>query len=470
MAQTDAIAGFNPFERRWERTRRTIYNSLAHYDSNLKLQPELAEKWSLAADGKSMTFKLREGVKYHSGREFTSADVKFSLEFAAGDERTLQRPMYQMIKQIETPDKYTVVLRMAAPNANIFDLIDVTHAIDKETINDSAKIGIGTGPFRVDKFVPSDRIEMVANKDYWDKGKPYVDRYVSRIVPDPSAMAVWVESGEVDCVWRASYSDAARLQASGGKVLVDTGAQGSGMFDVGINTKLAPFTDKRVRQAIAWSIDRERFCRTVTQGISKPTCLIWPPHSWAYQKDLEGKIGYDLDKAKALLKEAGLEKGFETEILTSAKRQFGYGELAQLLQADLKKIGINAKLADVEPAQYDSRTQQGDIAILAHTYGRANMDPATTLTAAKSWYSEKDKGWTHFESAEYDRLRTELQTELDHEKRVKLARAVQELALDQCFTLPVAGSGSIWLYASYLKGLRYDFVDAPYAEDFWLDK
>jgi peptide/nickel transport system substrate-binding protein len=150
-AQTDTFYTFDPYKRNWYRVRRTVYNSLAHYDHNLSLQPELAERWDLAPDGKSITFKLRQGVKFHSGRELTSEDMKFSLEYAASDELVLQRPMYQMVKRIETPDRYTLTLRMDAPNAGIFDLIDAAHAIDKETIADSAKTANGTGPFKLDK-------------------------------------------------------------------------------------------------------------------------------------------------------------------------------------------------------------------------------------------------------------------------------------------------------------------------------
>jgi peptide/nickel transport system substrate-binding protein len=469
-AQTDTFYTFDPYKRNWYRVRRTVYNSLAHYDRNLTLQPELAEKWDLAPDGKSITFKLRQGVKYHSGREFTSEDMKFSLEYAASDELVLQRPMYQMVKKIETPDRYTLTLRMDAPNAGIFDLIDAAHAIDKETIADSAKTANGTGPFKLDKYLPNDRIEFVAFKDYWDKGKPYMDRYIARIIPDPSALAMNLESGAVDAVWRISYLDAVRLKDSGGKFVVDMGPPGVNIFDVGLNCKLAPFNNKKVRQAIGWAIDRARFSKTVTQSLSDPTCLVWPPQSWAYFKDLQGKIGYDLDKARALLKEAGYEKGFDAEILTSSKRGFGYGDLAVMLQADLRKIGINAKVSDVEVAQYDARTQKGDIQILAHMYGRANLDPITTLTAAKAWYTEREKGWTHFESEEYDGLRRQLGATLAKDNRIPLARKIQELLLDECPTLPVAEAPQPWVLGSYIKNFAYDMDNNPYLDEIWLEK
>jgi peptide/nickel transport system substrate-binding protein len=469
-AQTDTFYTFDPFQRNWYRVRRTLFNTLAHYDQTLTLQPELATKWDISPDGKTVTFKLREDVKYHSGRPFTSEDMKFSMEYATGSELSLQRPIYQTIKSMETPDKYTFVMKFDSPNAGVFDLIDCTHAVDKESVKDFANNGVGTGPFKLEKYVPNDRFEAVAFKDYWDKGKPYADRYVARLIPDVSALAVNLESAAIDAAFRISYLDAVRIKGLTGKFVVDMGPGGENVFDIGLNTKLEPFTDKRVRQAVAWCMDRSRFAKTVIQGLTDPTCLIWPPSSWAYQKDLQGKIGYDLEKAKALLKDAGLANGFETEILTASKRSFGYGDLAVMLQSDLAKVGIKAKVADVEVAQYDARTQKGDIAILAHVYGRANLDPITTLTGAKAWFTEAEKGWTHFESDEYTKLKKDLSSTLEREKRLPMVRRIQELALDECFTIPVAEGPVPWGLASYIKNWTVDMQNNPFLGEVWLDK
>jgi len=466
----DSFSTFNPYAQRFQRIRRTLYDALACYDREMNLQPQLAEKWQFTDGGKTVTFKLREGVKYHSGREFTSADVKASLTFAANDVNTIQRPLYQIVKQVELPDKYTAIFRLDKPNATIYDLIDTLPMIDSETIEDSAKIGVGTGPFKLDKYIPNDRIEFVAFKDYWDRGKPYLDRFVARIIPDANAMSVNLESGAVDCITRVDFGDAVRFKGLGGKFVIDMGPSGYAIFDIGLNTKLEPFTNKKVRQAIAWSIDRDRFCKTVLQGLVAPTCLIWPPHSWAYQKEQEGKIGFDLEKARNLMKEAGVGGGFDTEILTSRQTMPGYGPLAVILQSDLQKVGIRAKITDIESTQYANRTMKGDIAILVHAYSKANIDPASTLTGAKAWYPEKESGWTHFESAEYEKLRQDLATTVDRQQRVPIARKIQELALDECFTISVAQSPSIWAVGSYVKGLWYDYNDSIYAEGIWLDK
>jgi len=451
---------------------RALYNTLARYDSQLQLQPELAERWEFSADGKTLSLKLRQGVKFHSGREFTSADVKPSLEFGQKNEKVTMRGTYQTVKQVEAPDKYTVVLKFDSVTPASSDILDTLYIIDKETIEDRNRLAIGTGPFKLDKYIPNDRAEFAAFKDYWEVGKPYLDRYVMRVIPDLSALILNLESGAIDCAWRISNMDASRLQGAGSKYVITTGAPGLGSFDIAINVTAEPFQNKKVRQAIAWSIDRERFCKAVMRGLVQPTCLMWPSHSWAYFKELEGKVGYNLDKAKSLLKEAGLDKGFQTELLTSSKRQFGYGELAQILQADLRKIGIQARVLDVETALYDTRSLvKGDIITMVHTYGRANRDPGSLVTGARAWTNGwKEGNWTYFESAEWERWRKELTSTLDQEKRKAAARRLQEIALEECFSIPVAPSLPVFAYANYLKGFGVTMDNSIYVSDVWLEK
>ena len=451
---------------------RALYNTLARYDAQLRLQPELAEKWEFSADGMALTLKLRQGVKFHSGREFTSADVKPSVEFGQKNEKVTMRGTYQTVKQVEAPDKYTVVLKFDRVTTAAYDILDTLYIIDKETIEERNKSAIGTGPFKLDKYIPNDRAEFVAFKDYWETGKPLLDRYVMRVIPDVSALVLNLESGAIDCAWRITNMDAARLQGMGGKYVVTTGAPGLGAFDIALNVTVEPFKNKKVRQAIAWSVDRERFNKTVMRGLSQPSCLMWPSHSWAYFKDLEGAIGFDLEKAKALLKEAGLEQGFQIEMLTSSKRQFGYGELAQILQADLRKIGITARVVDAEPAVYDNRSLvKGDIQMMVHTYGRANRDPGSLVTGARAWTGGwKEGNWTYFESAEWERWRKELTSTLDMDRRKAAARKLQEIALDECFTIPVATSLPVFAYASQVKDFAVTMDNSIFVGGVWLDK
>jgi ABC-type oligopeptide transport system substrate-binding subunit len=139
-------------------------------------------------------------------------------------------------------------------------------------------------------------------------------------------------------------------------------------------------------------------------------------------------------------------------------------------QADLKKLNIDAKLLDVEPALYETEIQSGKLVMMTHAYGRSARDPGTTLTGAKAWYAESEGGWNHYEGAEYARLRKEMQSTLDRPTREKLARQIQQLMLDEAFTNPVAGVPRMWVYGNYVKGLTYNMDNYIFAGDVWLAK
>ena len=473
IAQPQSISEFSPARpgSRHSVYFRALFNTLIQYDDKLQPQPDLAEKWSVAADGKSITLKLREGVKFHSGREFTSADVKDTFAFLTTTEAAaVALTMFKAVSQVETPDKYTATLKFDAVYPGMFDILDMLYIIDKETIADRAKTAIGTGPFKIDKYIPNDRVELVASKDYWEKDKPYLDKVIIRIVPDTAALAVNLEAGAIDCAFTPSFTDLVRFKNAGDKYVISMGAPSTNVHDIGVNCKVEPYTDKRVRQAVSMSIDRDRFCKTILQGLVKPTTLVWPANSWAYFPDLEGKMGYDLEKARALLKEAGLEKGFDTEILTASTSNFGHDALPQIIQADLKKLNVNAKVVDTDSTQRVARENKKDVVLLMHSYGRANRDPGTTLVGTKAYMNGKEGSYNNFESAQYDSLRAELQSTLDQAKRKATIRKLQELILDECFTITVAEAPLPWAYAKALKDFAVTADNAPYLGSVWLDK
>ncbi|MCL5108974.1 MAG: ABC transporter substrate-binding protein [Chloroflexi bacterium] len=470
---TANLADFNPVQTAIATyyIMRPMFSTLIRQDYQLMAYPELAEKWDISADGKTVTLKLREGVKYHSGREFTSADVKFSWEYASTEPSTTQIALFKQVKAVETPEKYVAVMKLDDLNTGILDLLDTLYMLDKETFPASkANTAIGTGPFKLDKYVPNDRFEAVAFKDYWDKGKPYVDRYVGRTIPDVGSLSINLESGAIDAMQGVGATDIVRLRGTG-KFGVFDGAPGVAFYAVSLNCKTPPFDNKKVRQAIAWSIDRARFCRANLAGLSQPTTLIWSPASWAYFQDLEGKLGYDLSKAAALLKEAGFEKGFDTEIVTSAKTNQGYFDLANVLQGDLAKLNIKAKIIDLDTAGWrDTFVNKREYAIGMYSYGRANRDPGTVLTAAKGFTNDKEGGLARFESPQWDSLRKDFNSTLDRQKRIPIARQIQEFALDGSWNLTVAPTVNAAVYANYVKGYSTDLDNSPLAGYVWLDR
>jgi peptide/nickel transport system substrate-binding protein len=472
MGRVSAVDEFNPVNLTSGHVPflRSIWNSLGRYDANLTLQPDLAEKWDFSADGKKLTLKLRQGVKWHSGREFTSDDVKVSVNFGQTADRSLLKALYSSVKSVDTPDKYTAVMNFDSVNPGAFDILDTLYMVDKETIEQRSNQAIGTGPFKLDKFIPGDRVELVPNKDYYE-GAPYLDRYIVRQIPDAAALAINLESGAVDCIYNAPFVEVVRLQGAGGKWVVNQGAPSAQVYDIAMNTQMPPFDNKKVRQAISFAIDRDRFCKTVLRGLSEPTTLMYPKFSWAYPKDLEGTNAYNMDKAAALLKEAGFANGFSTELVASTQAVPGSGDLAQMLQADLAKLSIKATINDVESAQYNSRTQtKRDVPLMTHSWGRSGRDPGSMLTGAKAWYTDAEGGWTRFTNPQYEQLRKDLQATLDRDKRVQLCRQIQILILDEVPMAPVGPVPMMFIHASYLKGFANDRDNSLYTAKMWLDK
>ncbi|MDA8219034.1 MAG: ABC transporter substrate-binding protein [Dehalococcoidales bacterium] len=449
---------------------RALYNMLVRLDYDLNPQPELAESWKVSPDGLTLALKLRQGVKFHSGRDLTAEDVKFSHEWALDPANGAHlRPAYQLIKELKVVDNYSIELSFDKPNPLIFDALDTLCIYDKSTIGDISKTDVGSGPFMVDKYIPPNEIHMKRFDDYWDKGKPYVDEYQLKSIPDAAALVINLEAGAVDATWSPSFLDVARLKGQKGYA-VDGGLGTPSIFHIAVNVTSGPLSNKKVRQAINHAIDRERCVRTALSDLVEPTWLNWPKGSWAYFPDLEGRYPYDLDKAKALLAEAGHADGFETSILLSKAINPPQFDLGQILQADLAKIGIKARIENVESGLYPGRIIAGKFEMAVHNYGRANRDPGTMLAATNIWLDKSEGGQIGFQSPDYVRWRTEAASTLDMEKRKALYRQIQEWFLDESFSMPIAPNQSFWLYRDYVKDLRFGPEWTPLMDNVWLDK
>nr|MDA8219361.1 ABC transporter substrate-binding protein [Dehalococcoidales bacterium] len=338
---------------------RSLYGCLVRLDKDLNPQPEMAESWQFSPDNLTMTLKLRQGVKFHTGRDFTSEDVVFSWQYAK-DPTTGSpqlRQLYGLIKDIKTPDKFMAELKFDAPNPVIFDALDTLCMFDKTAVDKIGTKDAGSGPFMVTNYVPNDYFTAKRFPDYWQKGQPYMGEVVFKVIPDPAALVINLESKALDAIWAPSLTDVPRLKTVAGLVS-EPGAGAQGMFHL-MAKNTGPFANKKVRQAMNYAIDRERIAKQVLSGTVEYTCLHWPRGSWAYFADLEGKYKYDLEKAKALLAEAGFANGFDTNFLCSQKANPPLLGIAQIVQADLAKLKINAKIEDVEATIYEGRTTKG---------------------------------------------------------------------------------------------------------------
>jgi len=448
---------------------RGLYNTLTRYDNDLQPQPELATDWAFSEDGLQLTLNLRSGVKYHSGRDFTADDVLFSLQ-AAQDETyaALNRALLLPITAT-APSPTAVILSTEQPYAAMFDALDGLFIIDKETAEPNfPETGVGTGPFKQGELIPGDFARFDRFDDYWGGPAP-LDAFELRPTPDLAAMAIALESQSIDVAWRLNYQDYVRLQESGDFTMLP-GAEAALYYDIAMDTTHPVLSDKRVRQAVNWAVDRQRFVDTILNGIVGSTSIPYPQASLAYEEELANKFQKNLDQAKALITEAGHPDGFTAKLMTSTKRNPGMIELAQILQADLGTIGVTLEIEDLEPTVYDPRYLDSDFEMVIHTFGRANKDPATLFGGARAWYTDPALNPSKFTSDRYAELVNQGATTLDMARRKEIYHEITVLIQDECFCFPVAEQPRVWGMAGHVKDFVYSPDNMPLWHQVWLDK
>lgn len=439
-----------------------LYNSLVVLDKDMRPQPELAESWQFSDGDRTLTLKLRQGVKFHSGRELTSEDVKFNLERIQDPEsKANARPLALLVDKIETPDMQTVVLKLKRVAPNIFDLLDLTYIMAPESAPDIEKSGVGTGPFKLQEWRSGESAKFTRFPDYFKSGLPLLDEVVVRVLGDATSMIVGLEEGSIDIIERFPAQEAARLKKMQGVQVNDVFA--GFIADILFNTQEKPFDNKLVRQALNLAVDRQRMIDAAMGGIGEPWCLPFPKNSIAYNADVATGCKQDLEQAKRLLEQAGLGSGLEFELLISTAVLPASPLQAQVWQADLAEIGVTARIADVESAEYFDRHMNGKYEVALHQFRGANRDPDSLFLSVIPWYTKNN--FSKFESPEYTRLVEEAGSTADVEKRKALYKDLSELILDEAFVLCIAPAPSLFGFQNRVQGLGWNVEGLPKYEN-----
>jgi peptide/nickel transport system substrate-binding protein len=455
-------------------TVQLAYDKLAVYDSQMQPRPMLAESWDIGDDLTAFKFNLRKGVTFHNGREFTSDDVKYNVQRVQDPKlAALVATLGQQaawFTDIETPDKYTLVLHTDKPRPGVFDFLRNFNIVDKETIEGpNAKTAInGTGPFKFVEWTSGDHITMVKNSNYWQTGKPYIDQLRISILRDPQAMATQFEASSLDVMYAPALTDAVRLKEDPRNQAV-INAQGGAFFYVNLNVTNPIFADKQVRQAMNYALDRDRIAGTVLQGlVGGPIDLPWPQNSPAFDSAQNNAYPFDLAKAAALLKEAGVSN-VNTEITYSTANFAGeYASTAQIYQADLASIGVTTTLKPVDGPTF---TQQG----FAQSYagvrigagGGANVVDAASLLQGGNAYNYANN-FSGFKDDTYANLVNAASSEPDTARRKQLYSQLNDYLLDQSFTYAYAYSPTTIVVGPTVHNLQFDGSGALAYVDAWV--
>jgi len=345
-----------------------LYDRLVDYDLDLNIYPGLAYKWEISPDGLTYTFHLYQNVTWHDGVKFTSADVKFTFDEVIA-KQGFGAAFVSSVDSISCPDDYTVLFKLKAPDAPFLYKLGTwtggTHIIAKhifegtdwKTNPATTDQPIGTGAFKFKEFVSGDHYTLVANDNYF-KGRPYIDQVVYRIIPERAVSQAALETGELQhMVDPPAFSELGRLEKDPNlDIVVRMAGDDSMVLEFNLNRE--PFNDIKVRQAIAYAIDREEVAQKATFGYDKPgigAYANWTGVDWAFNQDAK-LPEYNPAKAEQLLDEAGYRRGADgvrfSTTLNTLTIFYEMEPTIMLIKEQLKKVGIDVKAEVMEYAAY----------------------------------------------------------------------------------------------------------------------
>ena len=319
-----------------------VFEGLVKVDSDGNLVPAVASKVEPSVDGSSYTFTLREGVKFHDGSTVTAEDVEYSLNRCAGSDG--DAPLvsaFSNIKEVKVVDSKTVTVELEAPDTEF--LANMTTAIIPKKNSDPSKNVIGTGPYKYVSWTPQESVVLTRNDDYWGE-KAYIKDVNIKIIADGDAIVTSLNGGSIDFFARLSADQVSQLS---GEFQVYEGTMNL-VQALYLNNAEKPFDDVRVRQALCYATDVQNILDMTSDGKGTPIgSSMFPAFGKYYMDELNNTYTKDLDKAKALLKEAGYENGFTFTITVPSNYQ-PHIDTAQVLKEQFKQIGVTAEIKQVE--------------------------------------------------------------------------------------------------------------------------
>lgn len=393
-----------------------VFEGLTKIDRNGEVKPALAESWEISEDGKVYTFKLHPDVKFHDGTTFDAEDVKFSLDRARADDSTnAQKGLFAGIENVEVVDPLTVRVTLSGPAGNFLFNMGWGDAVivGPESAEANKEKPVGTGPYMFSDWAKGSSVELVRNDEYWGESGS-IAKATFRFIPDASAAIAALQSGDVDGFGNFPAVEAIPAFKSNPEFEVVIGST-EGETILSTNNSREPFSDQKVRQAIAHALHREAIIDGAMFGLGTPIGTHFAPHHPAYVKETIDTYPRDLEKAKALLADAGYPNGFKARLhlppVVYARRG------GEIIASQLREIGIDLELVPVEWAQWLEGPFKGDydLTIVSHT------EPMDIGIYANPDY------YFRYDSKEFQDVMDQLNETTETEERYELMREAQRI-------------------------------------------
>jgi peptide/nickel transport system substrate-binding protein len=414
-----------------ERIDELLFDALVRRDEHFNLQPWLAERWEMP-DPLTYIFHLHRGVRFHDGRPLTSRDVKFTLDSVRnGAILTTKTATYQFVDRIDTPNEYTVVIHLKQRDPSLlWNLSDGAMGIVPYGSPANFNLHpIGSGPFKFVSLEQDKDVEIIRNDDYWGE-RARVERVRFNVVPDTTTRALELQKGSADVAINALTPDMVMTEKRDAHLRVEVGP-GTIYTYIALNVRDPVLKDVRVRQALAYAIDRRPLIHYLWRDLVEPARSILPPQSWAFNPDVKD-YDYDPQHARQLLDSAGYPVGrdgvrFHLSIKTSTEEVNRL--LVAVLQQQLRNVGIALDIRSYEFATFFADIQKGQFQLFTGLrWIGGNQDPdifEDVFHSASFPPKRHNRGF--YSNPQVDALISQARSELNQERRREIYFKVQEI-------------------------------------------
>ena len=448
-----------------------VFNTLVGLDRSFNVVPELARAWQVSPDGKQVTFQLQRGVKFHDGTDFTAEVVKWNIERIL-DPQTKSPQRSQLdpaVAAVKAVDPYTVMFELKKPFPPLLAALAerpgfiVSPAAVKKWGPDFGRHPVGTGPFRLVEWVADSQVTIERFPDYWDKGKPYLDKVVFRVVPDPTVRLTMLRTGEVDITTDVDTKDVPGLQG-------DPNLKVSEMKPAARWTALQwqvdkpPFNNKALRQAIALAIDRDELKNVLLHRFGESARGPVTPGLWWFDPNLKG-FGHDLELAKKKLAEAGYPNGFRHKFVVENTPQ--WIRQAELLHAQLQKINVTMDFELANPADAYALIVQRKTN-WTHTRWTQRADPNGLLYIL--FHSKGFANSTGYSNPRVDELLDRAAVIYEPERRKPLYQEAERLIVDDVTYVFLNYTAEFAVMSQKVQNWGWVPDLIPRFRDLWLEK
>lgn len=422
-----------------------IYDPLVHMNEDFEAEPRLAESYTVSKDEKTYTFKLVKGVKFHNGETLKASDVVYSIKRA--QESPYTQAYVDSVDYAKVIDENTVAVHLTDVDASFLEKIQVIMIVNEKTVKEAgdsyADHPVGTGPYKFVSYKAGVEVKLTSFDDYY-RGEARIKDVDYKIITDDNTATVNLRTGDVDA---GSFARASYDEVMNEPTLTVADWSANSLYYFAVNNEVAPFNDPIVRQAINYAIDREYIAEVEANGLSKTTSIMLPPTVFGYSDEINQTYTYDPDKAKELLKKAGIKTPMK---IGTIKIPEGDGKnAAEALQQCLKEVGLEVDIEMLEQNKFYDETDFGDYEIAWCQISLLRDADSYSILFTSDQIDGMNTA--RYKNSEVDTLFARAKATTDQKERLKLyAEVFNKIGKDAAY-VPVYVPTSVYAYNKNLK-------------------